>query len=77
MDREWKLGVDLSDFDNILDGVTFDEVIKTVHCNCKNITPQAVKEEFYRILKLKIADAYDLLKRNIDGIIARANEGRN
>lgn len=77
MKREWKLGVDLFTFNNILDEVTFDELIKTVHCNCRNITPQAVKEEFYTILKAKVNDAYDLLERNINEIISEVNERRN
>lgn len=76
MEREWKLGVDLFTFDNILDGITFDELIQTAHCNCRNITPQAVKEEFHKIIKLRLVDAHDLLERNIDEIIAKANEGR-
>ena len=77
MEREWKLGIDLSAFDNILDEITFDEVIETIHCNCENITPQTVKEEFHKIMKLRLADAHDLLERNIDEIIAIASEGRN
>lgn len=32
-ERKWKLGDDLSIDDNLLDGVTFDELIMTVHCN--------------------------------------------
>ena len=77
MEREWKLGIDLSAFDNIFDEITFDEVIKTIHCNCENITPQTVKEEFHKIMKLRLVDAHDLLERNIDEIIAIASEGRN
>jgi hypothetical protein len=77
MEREWKLGVDLFTFNNILDEITFDELIKTVHCNCENITPQTVKEEFHRIMKLRLADAHDLLERNINEIVASASEGRN
>ena len=73
MEREWKLGVDLSTFDNILDGMTFDELIQTTHCNCRNITPEAIKKEFQTILRLRLEDAYDLLERNIDEIIAILN----
>ena len=31
MEREWKLGEDLSTCDNLLDGVTFDDLILAVH----------------------------------------------
>ena len=37
-ERKWILGDDLRPEDNLMDGITFDEIILTVHCNCRNIT---------------------------------------
>nr|DAJ99380.1 MAG TPA: hypothetical protein [Caudoviricetes sp.] len=41
--RSWTLGDDLRPEDNLLDGITFDEIILTVHCNCRNITAEIMK----------------------------------
>ena len=77
IERQWKLGEDLSTYDNILDAITFDEVIMTVHCNCRNITREAVQREFKNILEIRMQDMKYLLNDNIDEIIAKAKEGRN
>lgn len=76
MEREWKLGVDLFKEDNLLDPITFDELILTVHCNCREITPKAVREELRRILEYKRQDMEELLRINMDIIIAEAKKGR-
>lgn len=34
MERNWLLGDDLAACDNLLDGITFDDIITQVHCNC-------------------------------------------
>lgn len=75
--KQWKLGEDLSTYDNILDAITFDEVIMTVHCNCRKITREAVQREFKNILEIRMQDMEYLLNNNIDEIIAKAKEGRN
>ena len=41
--RKWKLGDDLSVEDNLLDEITFKELITTIHCNCKCITPENIQ----------------------------------
>ena len=45
MEREWKLGVDLSTQDGLLDGLTFDDLILAVHCNCRTVTPAGVRKQ--------------------------------
>jgi len=65
VDRQWKLGEDLSTCDSLLDGLTFDDLILAVHCNCRVITKAAV-----------YADMVELLERNIDIIMAEARKGR-
>ena len=75
-ERPWKLGEDLSESDNLLDGITFDELITTVHCNCPVIDEKAVYAEFKRILEIREQDMYSLLNKNLDAIIIAAKKGR-
>lgn len=60
----------------MLDGITFDDIILAVHCNCKEITPEAVRKEFKDFLEMRMTDAEYLLDNNIDEIIAEARKGR-
>lgn len=75
-DRNWRIGDDLSTSDNLLDGVTFDELILTVHCNCPVLNPEAVRKSLNEILSIRMQDMAYLLERNIDVIIAEARKGR-
>lgn len=76
MDREWKLGVDLSTYDSLLDGLTFDDLILAVHCNCRKVTPEAVRKELKAMKESRLQDMDFLLEKNMDAIIAAAMEGR-
>ena len=72
MERQWKLDEDLSVTDNILDGLTFDELILTVHCNCREKTEKAVRKELKEIVNSRLEDMYYLLENNIGKIIEKA-----
>lgn len=74
MEREWKLGEDLVVQDNILDGITFEELITTIHCNIRKdeIGPYSICEQLGEIIKLRITDAFELLKINAEDIIRLA-----
>ncbi len=74
--QEWELGVDLGQEDNLLDNITFHELILTVHCNCRTIDEKSVRRELENILEIKKTDMYELLERNIWHIIAEAKKGR-
>lgn len=76
MERNWKLGNDLLPCDNILDGITFEDVILAVHCNCQEITRDAVLWEARMIAEQRMQDYKYILANNIDEIISRAKEGR-
>ena len=76
MEREWKLGKDLCTSDNLLDGLTFDELILTVHCNCRTINKAAVVAELKSIVASRLEDMKELLERNIDRIMEEAKKGR-
>ena len=75
-DREWKLGKDLRTNDDLLDGVTFDDLVLAVHCNCQAITPEAVRKELQNILEIRKQDMMFLLENNMDAIIKEARKGR-
>lgn len=76
MDREWKLGKDLSTYDNLLDGLTFDDLILSVHCNCRTITSATVLKEFDSIMQSRMEDVRFLLNNNMNEIVAEAKKGR-
>lgn len=76
MERAWKIGNDLSVEDNLLDGFTFQSIILAVHCNCREITTEAIKKEVEELLELRLEDMRELLERNIDVIAKKAKEGR-
>ena len=76
MERNWKLGDDLATSDSLLDGITFDDLILAVHCNCRCITPDAVKRELKDMMESRMEDLNYLLERNMDEIIAEAKKGR-
>lgn len=76
MEREWKLGQDLIPSDSILDGVTFDDLILAVHCNCPVINRNAVVTQLNNIIEMRMEDTMELLSRNIDIIVEEAMKGR-
>ena len=75
MEREWKLGKDLYPEDNILDGITFDDLILAVH-QCRVVNRATVHAELNQILSQRRQDMMFLLK-NMDTIIQKALEGRD
>ncbi len=76
MEREWKLGVDLSTKDGLLDGLTFEDLILAVHCNCRTVTPAGVRKQLREILEGRLQDMNFLMENNMDAIMAAAMEGR-
>lgn len=73
---EWKLGKDLSGEDNILDGVTFYDLILAVHCNCDTINEESVRKTLKEILSQRMQDMTFLIGENMDEIIQAAKRGR-
>lgn len=76
MERKWKLGDDLDRYDDLLYGITFDDLILAAHCNCRKITPEAVIREAREILDIRMQDYRFLLENNLDAIIEEAKKGR-
>lgn len=77
MYRQWRLGKDISTYDNLLDEVTFDQLILSVHCNCREITKETVRKEWIEIINERLSDARFLFENNIDKIIEEANKRRD
>lgn len=75
--RGWKLGEDLHEKDNLLDGVTIDDLILAVHCNCPDITPDMVRRTFAQIMEIRLIDAQFIMEMNMNEIMRRAAEGRS
>ncbi len=61
---------------NLLDGLTFDDLILAVHCNCQVVTRAAVHAELNHMLASRRQDMNFLLEKNMDAIIAAALKGR-
>lgn len=76
MEQKWKLGDDLHPADNLLDGITFDALILAVHCNCRKITPDAVRRTAAEIIENRMTDFTYLLNNNMSEIMAEAMKGR-
>jgi hypothetical protein len=75
-ESKFELGVDLIPSDSLLDGLTFDDLILAVHCNCREVTRAAVHAELSRMLASRKQDMNFLLEKNMDAIIAAAKKGR-
>lgn len=76
MEPKWRLGEDMVTSDNILDGVTFDDLILAVHCNRKVVSRAAVYSTLAEILSQRKQDMMYLVEKNMDVIIQKALEGR-
>lgn len=76
MEQKWRLGEDLSVKDNMLDGITFEDIILAVHCNCREITPEAIRKEVLDFVELRLDDMKCLMEKNLDVIAAEAMKGR-
>ena len=75
MEREWKLGEDLYPEDNILDGITYDDLILAVQ-QCRVVNRATVHAELNQILSQQRQDMMFLLEKNMEVIIQKALEGR-
>lgn len=77
MERKWRLDADLITSDSLLDGLTFDDLILAVHCNCRIINRASVHAELNEMLASRRQDMMFLLEQNIDVIMDKAKKGRS
>lgn len=76
MERSWTLGDDIVTSDNLLDGVTFDDLILAVHCSSREVNRASVHAELRGILAGRKQDMNFLVEKNMDAIIRAAKKGR-
>jgi len=76
MERQFKLGVDVNEYDSLLDGFTFGQVIDALHCGEKVINETAVRKVVQDILNSQLQDLYTLLDGNLGEIVKLASKGR-
>lgn len=76
MEEKWRLGEGLSAEDNMLDGITFADVILAVHHNCREITPEAIRKEVFDFVEMRLDDMKYLMEKNLDVIAMEAMKGR-
>lgn len=76
-EMRWVLEEDISVQDNVLDPVTFENLILAIHCNCQRLTPDAVRNELKQIIEMRMEDTMFLIEKNMQAIINAAMEGRN
>lgn len=76
MERQWKLGEDVSEHDNLLDGITFNQLIISLHSGSEKVTPAEVRKVVKDMLEIQLEDMWFLVDKNMDEIIKRAMKGR-
>ncbi|MBE6954490.1 MAG: hypothetical protein E7449_01085 [Ruminococcaceae bacterium] len=75
MERNWRLGDDLIPSDNILDSLTFDDLILSAR-HTSTVTPEAVRKNLKDMLEGRLEDMWFLVENNMDIIIKTALKGR-
>lgn len=76
MTNLWKLGADMHTEDELCSGVTFEDIITAVQCNCPEITEAAVMKEAIACKQMRQEDFFWLLTRNMNEIIAEVKRRR-
>ena len=69
--KEWTLGDDLCRHDNLLDQITFNDIITAVKCNCNKVDRFTVKNQLKAFLAM-----WDLFEINVDKIVEIVEEER-
>ena len=75
MERNWKLGDDLSTYDNLLDGLTLADLILALH-HTSVVNYNTAKQCLKEILESRLEDMWFIFENNIDEIIIEALKGR-
>ena len=76
MERQWKLGEDMHQTDNIFDPITFEQVITALHCNERVIDEHTVLKVVREIMESRVQDFHYFVTNNMQEIIAEAAKGR-
>lgn len=74
--KKWTLGDDLCRQDNLLDQITFNDIITAVKCNCDKVDRFTVKNQLKAFLAMRMTDMWDLFEINVDKIVKIVEEER-
>lgn len=74
--KEWTLGDDLCRQDNLLDQITFNDIITAVKCNCNKVDRFTIKNQLKAFLAMRMIDMWDLFEINVDKIVKIVEEER-
>lgn len=58
--------------DDILDSVSYSELVTALHCNEPVVTPTIVRKTLREIVEERLDDMWDLLDVNMDEIVSAA-----
>ena len=76
IERQWKLGEDMHITDNILDPITFEDIILALHHNEQVIDRRAIQNVINEMMDIRMQDFDHIINNNINEIIAEAAKGR-
>ena len=77
MNKNWKLGDDVHEQDNLLDGFTFEQLVVALVCNEPVINAGSVVKVVNEIARQQLEDMYELVEHNMGEIIEAALDRRN
>ena len=73
-ERKWKLGEDMYPEDSVLDGFSFNDIIRAVRCGCRDMSDKSEIISIYKdIIQQRLEDADFVLMNNLDEIIRYAS----
>lgn len=75
MERTYTLGNDIFTCDNILDGISFDDLILALR-HTSYVDPVVAKKALKEMLEKNVEDMWFLFERNVNAIIDEAVSGR-
>ncbi len=75
IERQWKLGDDLSTHDSLLDGLTLDDLILALH-HSSVVNRLTARQCLKEMLESRLEDMWFIFENNVDEIIAEALKGR-
>ena len=75
-ERQWILGEDVSEYDSLLDGFTFNQLIVSLHSGSEKMNPKEVRKVVKDMLESQLEDMWFLVEKNMDAIIERAMKKR-
>ena len=65
-ERQWILGEDVSEYDSLLDGFTFNQLIVSLHSGSEKVNPKEVRKVVKDMLESQLEDMWFLVERNME-----------